>query len=85
MNFLSDNDVLYKYQSGVRKFHLTDTFFSYPHDKTTKGFDSCLLTGMVLVDLQKAFDTTDHSILIKKNAFSGFYWWDNQVVHVSLK
>ena len=35
-----------------------------PHDKTKKDFDSCLLAGMVLVDLQKAFDTTDHNILI---------------------
>ena len=85
MNFLSDNNVLYKYQSGFRKFHSTDTCLSYPRDKTTKDFDSCLLAGMVLVDLQKAFDTTDHNILILKNAFSGFYWWDNQVVHVSLK
>ena len=64
MNFLSDNNVLYKYQSGFRKFHSTDTCLSYPHDKTKKDFDSCLLAGMVLVDLQKAFDTTDHNILI---------------------
>ena len=64
MNFLSDDSVIYKYQSGFRKFHSTDTCLSYLHDKITKGFDSGLLTGMVLIDLQKAFDTIDHNILI---------------------
>ena len=44
MNFLSDNNALYKYQSGFRKFHSTDTCLPYLHDKITKGFDSGLLT-----------------------------------------
>ena len=44
MNFLSDNNALYKYQSAFRKFHSTDTCLPYLHDKITKGFDSGLLT-----------------------------------------
>ena len=44
---------------------------SYLHGKITKGFDSGLLTGMVLIDLQKAFDTIDYNILIKKMPFLG--------------
>ena len=71
MNFLSDSNVLYKYQSGFRKFHSTGTCLSYFHDKITKGFDSGLLTGMVLIDLQKTFDTIDHNVLIKKMPFLG--------------
>ena len=75
MNFLSANKyILYKYQSGFRKFHSTDTCLSYLHGKIT-GFDSGLLTGMVLIDLQKAFvnqyDLPQH--FNQKNAFSGFY------------
>ena len=62
MNLLSDNNVLYKYQTGFRKFHSTYTWLSYLHDKIIEG--SSLLIGMVLIDFQKAFDTTDYNILI---------------------
>ena len=64
MNFLSDNNFLYKYQPGFRKFHSTDTCLWYLHDKITKGFDSGLMNGMVLIDLSKVFDRIDRNILI---------------------
>ena len=63
---------LYKYQSSLRKFHSSDTCLSYLNDKIAKGFDSSLLTGIVLFHLQKAFDTIDHNILIKKMFFLSF-------------
>ena len=43
-------------------------------DKVLKVFDNGLLTGMILIDLLKTFDTIDHEILLQKlNAirFSG--------------
>ena len=40
--------------------------FSFLTDKILKGFDKGLLTGMILIDLQKAFDTIDHEILLQK-------------------
>ena len=71
MEYLTDNDILYKYQSGFCKNHSTDTSLSYLTDKILTGFDSGLLTGMILIDLQKAFDTINHDILLRKMASLG--------------
>ena len=42
------------------------------NDKTLKGFDDGLVTSMILYDLQKAFDTINHDILLKKLSIIGF-------------
>ena len=42
------------------------------NDKILKGFDDGLVTGMILIDLQKAFDTINHDILLKKLSIIGF-------------
>ena len=39
---------------------------SFLTDKILKGFDEGLLAGMILMDVQKAFDTIDHEILLQK-------------------
>ena len=70
--FLSLSKVLYDYQSGFRKNHSTGTCLSFLNDKILKGFDDGLLTGMILIDLQKAFDTINHDILLKKLSIIGF-------------
>ena len=49
-----------------RKNHSTDYCLSFLHDKILKGFDQGLMTGMILIDLQKAFDTIDHDVLLQK-------------------
>ena len=41
-------------------------------DKITTGFKNWFLTGTVLIDLQKAFYTIDHQILLKKMKYLGF-------------
>ena len=41
-------------------------------DKIQRGFDDGLFTGMILIDLQKAFDTIDHDIFLKKLNCLGF-------------
>ena len=64
--FLADNNIMYKFQSGFRGNHSTNDCLSYLNDKILKGFDEGLLTGMILIDLQKAFDTIDHEVLFNK-------------------
>ena len=60
--FLSDDDILYNYQSGFWGNHLTSLCLSFLTDKVLKGLDDGLLTGMILIDLQKKFGTIDHEI-----------------------
>ena len=72
MEFLSNNKILYKFQSGFRKNHSTDFCLSYLTDNISSGFEKGLMTGMILIDLQKAFDTINHEILIKKMPYLGF-------------
>ena len=50
----------------------TNTCLGHLTDKITTGFEKGLFTGMVLIDLQKAFDTIDHQILLKKMKYLGF-------------
>ena len=72
MEYLTDNNIFYKYQSGFRKNHSTDTSLSYLTNGILTGFDSGLLTGMILVDLQIAFDNINDDNLLKKMASLGF-------------
>ena len=66
--FLDENKILYKFQSGLRRNFFTNSC----SNKIANGFESGLHTGMILIDLQKAFDTIDHEILINKLELLGF-------------
>ena len=70
--FLNSTNLLYSYISGFRKNHSTVYCLSFLNDKILKGFDQGLMTGMILIDLQKAFDTIDHDILLQKLYAIGF-------------
>ena len=72
MEFHEKDYILYKFQSGFQKNHYTDFCRFYLIEKIFKGFDSGLLTGIILIDLQKAFDTIDHNILLLKMPSLGF-------------
>ena len=60
--FLSDN----KITRITRTNHSTNLCLSFLTGKILKGFDEGLLTGMILIILQKSFDTINHKILLKK-------------------
>ena len=64
--FLNSKNLLYTYQSGFQNRYSMDFCLSYLNDKILKGFDKGMMTGMILIDLQKAFDTIDHDMLLQK-------------------
>ena len=72
MEFLDKDNILYKFQPGFRKNHSTNFCLSYLTDKISKGFDFGLLTGVILIDLQKVFDSINHNILFPKMPSLGF-------------
>ena len=65
-SFLDENNILYSFQTGFRKKYSTDSCLSFLNNKISKGFDAGLYTSLILIDLQKAFDTIDHEILLEK-------------------
>ena len=64
--YLNDKKLLYCFQSGFRKNHSTDTCLINLIDYLHMNISEDKYVGMILLDLQKAFDTVDHVILCNK-------------------
>ena len=64
--YCKDNNLLYEFQSGFRRSYSTDSCLINLSDHIRQLNSQKQLVGMVLIDLQKAFDTVDHDILCKK-------------------
>ena len=65
-NFLEESEILFEKQFGFRKNHSTNHALISIVEKIRKHLDDKLYTCGVFVDLEKAFDTVNHQILIKK-------------------
>ena len=65
-SYLDQKKLLYKFQSGFRSRFSTDTCLIHLTDFIKFQMDKGHYVGMVLLDLQKAFDTVDHNILLMK-------------------
>ena len=71
---LSQNLLLSKYQSGFRPKHSTMSALIQMCDQWLENMDNGMLNGVVFLDIRKAFDSIDHSILLKKmNEQFGIY------------
>ena len=70
-NFIANHDVLFSGQYGFRKNRSTNTALIEVIDKITNAIDNSKFCIGVFIDLKKAFDTVDHSLLLKKLRYYG--------------
>ena len=66
---IQTHQLLYEHQSGFRSSYSTETCLISPTDFLKTGariLDKGNYIGMVLLDLQKAFDTVNHNIMLQK-------------------
>ena len=65
-SYLDKNQLLNKNQFGFRPNSSTQFAISTIHDKLIKNIDNGLYTCCIFLDLSKAFDTVNHTILLWK-------------------
>ena len=66
INFITKNNILYKYQFGFREGHGTNMALIVLMDKILNFIDSGDVVFGVFLDFSRAFDTVDHKILLEK-------------------
>ena len=64
--FLNSNDIIYNLQFGLRQQYSTSHTLINITENTRKILDSGKIGCGVFLDLQKAFDSVDHQILLAK-------------------
>ena len=65
-NFLLINKLLFSHQFGFRNGYSTNHAFTSLTEMIRKAFDEDTFACGVFIDLQKAFNTVDHGILLSK-------------------
>merc|ERR1712243_226489 len=63
---LSANNLLNPFQSAYRQFHSTETTLLHILNDLLLATDSGKVSLLTLLDLSSAFDTIDHTILLKR-------------------
>ena len=65
-HYLKVNSILSKFQSGFRPLYSTVSALIQMCDDWSDSMDKGKLTGVVFLDIRKAFDSVDHSVLLEK-------------------
>ena len=74
-NFLTDCNQLYQSQYGFRSNHSCEQAVSELLGAILKGHEKNEITVAIFLDLSKAFNTLDHSILYSKLESDGIRWY----------
>ena len=72
--YLTSNDLQYESQYGFRKHHSTELAaleFTDRIMRIKKEMDAKKMPFSIFLDLSKAFDTFDHSVLLSKLQYYG--------------
>ena len=64
--YLDHLGLLYKYQYGFRRGHSTVQAVCHLNNSVLDAMDGGKVTGMLFLDISKAFDSIDHKILLGK-------------------
>ena len=64
--FLEKHNIIYPNQFGFRLFHSTIHALTHMTEFIRTSIDNNMFVAGVFIDLQKAFDTVDHNILLSK-------------------
>ena len=65
-NFLEKNKLIYSLQFGFRQNYSTSYALIHLTESIKQSLDQGLFSCGIFVDLQKAFDTVDHGVLLGK-------------------
>ena len=65
-DYPSTSKLIYRHQSGFRSLHSVVTCLMKNTNDWYLNIDKGEYTGLIFIDLKKAFDTVDHNILLQK-------------------